>query len=94
LFSQGRVASECFLSDEYFRKQVYDLVKVKLGTSIFDYKSIPESNEFEIIYAIIAKKSDCSRDKLFFFSKVNLMLTCQSLNRTRFKYSICFIEQE
>lgn len=94
LFSQGRVASECFLSDEYFRKQVYDLMKGKLGYSIFDYKKKPESNEFEVIYAIIAKKSYCSRDKLFFFSKVNLMLTCQALERTRFKYSICFVEME
>lgn len=93
LFSQGRVAAECFLSDEMFRKQVYGLVNKKLGNKIFDYKEKPHSNEYEIVYAIIAKKPYCLVEKLPFFSKVNLMLTCQSLERTRFKYSICFIEQ-
>ena len=94
LFSQGRVAAECFLSDETFRKQVYDLVNKKLGNKIFDYKEKPHPNEYEIVYAIVAKKSNCLIEKLPFFSKVNLMLTCQSLERTRFGYSICFIEQK
>jgi len=93
LFSQGRVAAECFLSDESFRNQVYNLVKFKLGNEIFNYKEKPQPNEYEIVYAIIAKKSKCSIKELPFFSKVNLMLTCQSLERTRFGYSICFIEQ-
>lgn len=93
LFSQGRVAAECFLSDEYFRKQVYELAKKKLGKDIFNYKEKPMSNEYEIIYAIIAAKRFLSIDKLPFFSQVNLMLTCQSLDRARFKYSVCFIER-
>lgn len=94
LFSQGRVAAECFLSDESFRKQVHELVKKKLGDNVFDYKEKPNPNEYEIVYAIIAKKACSSVGKLPFFSKVNLMLTCQSLERINFKYSICFIEQE
>lgn len=94
LFSQGRIAAECFLSDETFRKQVYNLVNKKLGNKIFDYKEKPYPNEYEIVYAIVAEKSYCLIEKLPFFSKVNLMLTCQSLERTRFGYSICFIEQE
>ena len=94
LFSQGRVSAECFLSDELFREQVYIKVKDKLGDNVFSYKEKPNPNEYEVVYAIIAEKSDCSVKKLPFFSKVNLMLTCQSLERTRFGYSICFIEQK
>lgn len=93
LFSQGRVSAECFLSDETFRNQVFNLVKDKLGNEVFNYIDEPRSNEYEVVYAIIAKKHDCLVEKLPFFSKVNLMLTCQSLERTRFGYSICFIEQ-
>ena len=94
LFSQGRVSAECFLSDELFREQVYIKVKDKLGDNVFSYKEKPNPNEYEVVYAIIAEKSDCSVKKLPFFSKVNLMLTCQSIERTRFGYSICFIEQK
>lgn len=94
LFSQGRVAVECFLTDTTFRKMVYDLVKDKLGNAIFDYTEKPKANEFEIVYAMIAEKGKTSLQKLPFFSQVNLMLTCQSLDRTQFKYSVCFIEED
>lgn len=94
LFAQGRVSAECFLSDEQFRHMVYEHVKGKLGNDVFDYKEVPEANEFEVVYAIIAERRFASVLKLPFFSQVNLMLACQSFERTRFKYSICFIEQE
>ena len=94
LFSQGRVSAECFKSDEQYRKEVYELIKGKLGSNIFDYRKRPQPNEFEVIYAIISEKRFATLDKLPFFSKVNLMLTCQSLDRISFKYSVCFIEQE
>lgn len=98
LFSQGRVAAECFVSDEDFRKQVYNSVKKKLGGAIFDYKKKPFSNEFEIIYGIIYDKSTSDLSDLNkvlpFFSKVNLMLTCQDLDRMMYKYSVCIIKKE
>lgn len=93
LFSQGRVAAECFISDEEFRRQVYQQVSGKLGKDIFDYKDKPKLGEFEIVYVIIAQQGKNSIEQLPFFSKVNLMLTCQSLDRMRFKYSVGFVER-
>jgi uncharacterized protein (TIGR04141 family) len=85
LFSQGKVSAECFISDLEFRKQVYQKVKDKLGDSVFSYEDRPISNEYEIVYAIIDNKNSSLVDKLPFFSKVNLMLTIQELERMHFK---------
>ena len=95
LFSQGKVAADCFTSDEHFRGQVYDIVKSKLGSTIFDYKKKPLPNEFEIIFGIIyGRKTSDLNTVLPFFSKVNLMITCQDLDRMRYKYSVCIINKE
>lgn len=93
LFSQGKVSAECFTSDEEFRRQVAEIAYQKFGSHIFDYKKKPESNEFEIIYAII-DKSGASVDDLPFFSKVNLMITAQELDKMHFNYSLCFVEKK
>lgn len=94
LFSQGRVSAECFVSDESFRKQVSNLAKKEFGTAIFDYLKKPESNEFEVIYAIIDNKTGNLENRLPFFSKVNLMLATQDLERMHFKYSVCLIKRD
>lgn len=93
LFSQGKVAAECFMSDFSFRKQVYDVVVNKLGNDVFDYSKKPESNEFEIVYAIIDAKGSSIGAVLPFFSKVNLMITAQELDRMHFKYSVCIVKK-
>ena len=93
LFSQGKVAVECFLSDEEFRKQLYDEVKTKFGKKVFDYKSRPKSEEYEIVYAIIAKSGKDRVTELPFFSLVNLMLSVQELERMHIRYSVKFISQ-
>lgn len=90
LFSQGKVAAECFVSDVAFRKQVSDIAIGKFGTKVFDYTQRPQSNEFEIVYAIIDTKDSTIGDKLPFFSKVNLMITAQELDLIHFKFSVCF----
>lgn len=93
LFSQGKVSAECFVSDTTFRKQISDIVKEKFGTIVFDYTQKPKSDEFEIIYAIIDTKSFPIEANLPFFSKVNLMITAQELDRMHFKFSVCFIRK-
>ena len=93
LFSQGKVSAECFVSDMAFRKQVSDIITQKFGTTIFDYTQKPQSNEFEIIYAIIDTKDSSIEAKLPFFSRVNLMITAQELDRMHFKFSVCLIKK-
>lgn len=94
LFAQGKVSAECFISDESFRKQVSERASEEFGSEVFDYKKKPASNEFEIIYAIIDDKDTDLETKLPFFSKVNLMLTAQELDRMHFPCSICLVKKE
>ena len=94
LFAQGKVSAECFSSDESFRKQIADIASEKFGIEPFDSSVKPNSNEYEIIYAIIDDKDSDMNAKLPFFSKVNLMLTAQELDRMHFKYSVCLIKRE
>lgn len=94
MFAQGKVSAECFSSDESFRKQIVDIAVEKFGTEPFDASVKPSSNEYEIIYAIIDDKDSDINTKLPFFSKVNLMLTAQELERMHFRYSVCLIKRE
>lgn len=94
LFAQGKISAECFISDEEFRKQVATIANAEFGATVFDYKKKPQSNEFEVVYAIIDDKNSNLENKLPFFSKVNLMLTAQELDRMHFKYSICLIKKK
>lgn len=94
LFSQGKVSAECFISDEQFRKQVSDIVTKKFSEAPFDYTQKPTSNEYEVVYAIIDDKETDLVDKLPFFSKVNLMITAQELDRMHFKYSVCLVKKQ
>ena len=91
LFAQGRISAQCFISDEEYRKQVYQKVKGKLGKDIFSYRSKPGSEEFEVVYAIIAKKIGPIEENLPFFSMVNLMLAVQELDRMHMKFSVKMI---
>lgn len=93
LFAQGRVSAECFISDEEFRKQVSEIATTEFGTPVFDYTQKPRSDEYEVIYAIIDDKDSDLVNKLPFFSKVNLMLTAQDLDRMHFKYSVCLVKR-
>ena len=93
LFAQGKVSAECFISDESFRKQVSELATKGLGTEVFNYRNKPSSNEFEIVYAIIDDKDNDLNEMLPFFSKVNLMLTSQELDRMHFRCSVCLVKK-
>lgn len=93
LFAQGKISAECFVSDEEYRKQISDIALQRFGVPAFDYTKKPLSNEFEVIYAIIDDADTDLVDKLPFFSKVNLMLTTQDLDRMHFKFSVCLIKR-
>ncbi len=93
LFAQGKISAECFISDESFREQVSRIATEKFGSPIFDYTVKPRSNEYEIVYAIIDDKDSELVEKLPFFSKVNLMLTIQELDRMHFRSSVCLIKR-
>lgn len=94
LFAQGKVSAECFVSDKSFRKQVLEIAIKKFGSEPFDASVRPMSNEYEVVYAIIDDKDSDIKAKLPFFSKVNLMLTAQELERMHFKFSICLIKRQ
>lgn len=93
LFSQGRVSAECFISDQEYRKQLYNNVKTKLGKNIFSYKKKPGAGEYEVIYAIISKDIGPLEKTIPFFSMVNLMLAVQDLDRMHLKYSVKLIKR-
>ncbi len=93
LFAQGRVSAECFASDEKFRKQISEIATKEFGSPVFDYTQKPSSNEYEVVYAIIDDKDSDLVNKLPFFSKVNLMLTAQELDRMHFRYSVCLVKK-
>lgn len=94
LFAQGKVSAECFMSDENYRKSVFDIVKADLGDNIFDYRQKPSQNEYEIVYAIISKKVEPLEKTLPFFSMVNLMMSVQELDRMHMRYSVKIIQKE
>lgn len=93
LFAQGKISAECFAGDEKFRQQVSELAAESFGHEVFDYRVKPQSNEYEVIYAIIDDKDSTLDDKLPFFSKVNLMLTVQELDRMHFRCSVCIVKR-
>lgn len=94
LFSQGKVSAQCFISDENYRKQVSDIAEKEYGKQIFNYRDKPQSNEYEVVYAIIDDKDSSLNKKLPFFSLVNLMLTAIELERMHFKYSVCLVKRQ
>ena len=94
LFSQGRVSAQCFMSDEFFRKQVSEIAENEFSEQIFDYTCKPSSNEYEVVYAIIDNRNSSINEMLPFFSLVNLMLAAQELDRMHFKYSVCLVKRQ
>ncbi|MCL2313547.1 MAG: TIGR04141 family sporadically distributed protein [Firmicutes bacterium] len=94
LFSQGKISAQCFVSDEDFRKQVYEKIKDKLGESVLDPANKPKTNEYEVIFAIIDSNIQPVCDSLPFFSLLNLMATAQELERMHVKCSVIKIFRE
>ena len=93
LFSQGKVAAQCFVSDKAFRNQVYEKIVSKLGEKIFTPADRPKPNEYEVVFAIIDNNVHPVCDSLPFFSLLNLMLTAQDLERMHIKCSVVKIKK-
>lgn len=95
LFSQGKVSAKCFMSDEVYRENVYNIVKDKLGNEIFDFRYKPNANEYEVVYAIIDEKEKGTiSERLPFFSLVNLMQAVQELDSMNMRFSVAFIKRQ
>jgi len=94
LFSQGKISAQCFVSDEDFRKQVYEKIKDKLGVHILNPANKPTTNEYEVVFAIIDGNTHPACDSLPFFSLLNLMATAQELERMHVKCSVLKINRE
>ncbi len=93
LFSQGKVSAKCFMSDEVYRENVYNIVKNKLGNKVFDFRCKPNANEYEVVYAIIDEKEKGTiSERLPFFSLVNLMQAVQELDSMNMRFSVAFIK--
>lgn len=69
LFQQGHVSAELLLMDEEFRRKVID--KLTQGYMTLIPKTKPNTSEYKVIFAIIAKKANFD---IPFFSKVSLNL--------------------
>ena len=95
LFFQGKVSAKCFMSDEVYRENVYNIVKDKLGNEIFDFRYKPNANEYEVVYAIIDEKEKGTiSERLPFFSLVNLMQAVQELDSMNMRLSVAFIKRQ
>jgi uncharacterized protein (TIGR04141 family) len=90
LFAQGLVAAELFLEDKGFRdklnKKLPDALKIE------DTSWRPETDQFEVVYAIASR--DPNALELPFFSKVSLNVAIKQLRRLRYKVSLAKIEAQ
>ena len=94
LFSQGKVSAECFVSDLEYRRQISKEVQKIMGEKYFDCKKRPGPDEYEVVFAIIAKEEQLDIEKLPFFSLVNLMMSVQEFQKMHMKYSVKMVKRE
>jgi uncharacterized protein (TIGR04141 family) len=82
LFAQGRVAGEAFR----YEPAVRDQMRVHLGPGHELTGTVPvadpASNQFEIVFAVVAKNAPALPMGLPFFSKLNLARTAKQISRT------------
>ncbi|OAH25725.1 hypothetical protein AYJ10_11130 [Serratia marcescens] len=94
LFAQGNVSAELILSDDEFRKGARKVLQKEFGKK--EMALIPEkgikSSDYEIVFLIMGSKRECVKEKLPFFSKVNLANTYSNLIQKGFKVSITGVD--
>lgn len=95
LFAQAKVSSEILLGDKEFREAVCKKFRTEFPEL---NKIIPidqfKSNGVEVILLILGENSSKLKNKLPFFSKVNLADTYQNLTQKGFKVTIAGAEKE
>lgn len=88
LFAQGHVSAETLLGDKNFRKETRKVLKkIKQNTNLIPLNSFQSSN-YEIIFLILGIGKNELKDKLPFFSKVNLTKTYENLTQKGFDVTI------
>jgi uncharacterized protein (TIGR04141 family) len=104
LFAQGVVSAELLHMDPDFRKEVSRLLSAK-GTRKIKGSGSAQMQDFrwlhsdrfephacEVIYVIMTERpSGMRKDKLPFFSKVNLRMRCNELRRMGYIYSLALV---
>jgi uncharacterized protein (TIGR04141 family) len=102
LFAQGVVSADLLHMDEDFRDKVRHLFSKKLvGTGARRAKDFGwlhqkqfEPHLCEVEFVVMTERAgNMRREKLPFFSKVNLRMRCHELRRMGFKYSIALVAQ-
>lgn len=95
LFAQGNVSAEILLGDKDFRKETRKVLR-KIDKKIENLIPLDnlKSHEYEIVYLILGEDSSSTKDKLPFFSKVNLTKAFENLTQKGFKVSIGSVEKE
>lgn len=88
LFSQGLVSAELFCSVREFREAVNEFLPE--GYRLPDVARRPNSEEFEVVFAIISKSRNPL--KLPFFSRVNLKNAVQRLRAFGYRASVAKIQ--
>lgn len=86
MFAQGRIAAELLLSDQEFRKDAK--TKLPHGVKSLIDASRCDPGKHEVVFLVLGDSPADVKQKLPFFSKVNLWLTYQSLSQRNFKVSI------
>ena len=74
-------------------------MKVRGSSQMNDFKWLHDGSldprESEIVYVIMTERhGPIAREKLPFFSKINLRMRCQELRRMGYKYSLALVPLE
>ncbi|WP_340673733.1 DUF6119 family protein [Brevibacillus agri] len=89
LFSQGRVSAELLIQEIEFRK----LTRQKISGLDISFVNVIEENffnprEYEIVFAIIDPSNNPLRERLPFFSKLNMMQNVKYLRNLGFSVTL------
>ena len=89
LFAQGTVSGETFVSDEKFRDDARAMLRAQ-STSLAKHvpRTRPVARNYEIVFAIIKKRTRDWRSTLPFFSQLNLVRAIDRLSRLGFETRI------
>lgn len=90
LFAQGGVSAEIFLGDKEFRKEARKVIKKEIGAHAVNLVPLdsPKSSDYEVVYLILGDDNALVKDRLPFFSKVNLTRAYEGLAQRGFTVSI------
>ena len=91
LFAQGRVSYQCFLSDVQYRRDVIERINTEFGETVLEPDG--DISGFEVVYAIVTKKTGQLSEILPFFSAVTLMQSAKALSAMRVKFSVCIVPE-